>query len=317
MAARSNNSLRERAKRYKPELHALRAIVILFPLAWLMPVSRWPSTCKRINRILGARKSRYARQVASAIAEALEEPDHNRALDAANQILAGRLESYMHCFRHYRRSAPPPTPTVRGMQHVEKARTNGQPVILWSPPQLFASLSLKQAFHEKGLELHHVSVPVHGFLARTSFGRRHINPVITRIEDRFLAERITYTPRALVGASLRIDKVLRNGGILSVTAGAGPRSEVVVPLLEGRHGMRMAIGPIKLAWRYDAALLPCHLERASDGTFTACITQPLDVATSDDPSESAAAALQEYADRLSSVILAQPHLWPFGAEELG
>ncbi len=316
MTRRRPLSLRQTWSRYQLERHALRAIAVLFPLAWLFPVSGWPSLCTRINRLLGARKSRYTKKVADVVAVALEEDDPGRALDVAHRILSGRLEYYMYCFRHYRPGPAPVAARVEGLHHVADARRDGRPIIMWAPPQLFASLLLKQAFHDQGLALHHVSANIHGFLARSRFGRRHLNPVITRIEDRFLAERIWYQPNDLIKVSLRIDRILRDGGILSVTAGAGPRSEMTGSLLDGRHAIRLAIGPIKLAWRHEAVILPCYLERVPDGTFIAHITEPLDVAASDDPSECVAMAMREYADRVSSVIMAQPSLWPFGADEL-
>jgi KDO2-lipid IV(A) lauroyltransferase len=73
----------------------------------------------------------------------------------------------------------------------------------------------------------------------------------------------------------------------------------------------VSLGPLKLARRTGAVLLPCYIDRARDGTFTVHITPPLDLESADDPVAAAANALRDLGGRLTPAIAAQPLLWPF------
>jgi lauroyl/myristoyl acyltransferase len=270
-------------------------ILILFPLAWLVPERRWAGLCHRLSWFIGHRTRRPGLGQGDSV--------YN-----AQRFWAVRAESQLQYYREYRPGGWPARIAVDGLGHVEAAQSKGQGVILWVAYQVFASLVVKKGLCEAGLAVHHLSMPIHG-LSTTRLGIRYLNPIVTRIEDRYLAERIQYHPGRPAKAVAAMQRRLRDGLVLSITAGVGRRSKVPVPVLGGDRILPVSLGPLKLARRAGAVLLPCYIDRAQDGTFTVHITPPLVLDTADDPNTAAANALRELGARLTPAIAAQPLLW--------
>ena len=276
-------------------------ILIQFPLAWLVPERRWPDLCRLLNRFIGRRARRNGL-------------GHDDSVDIAQQWRANTAESRLQYFREYRPGGWPARIAINGLDHVEAARSRGQGVILWVAYQVFASLVVKKGLCQAGLAVHHLSTPTHG-LSSSRLGVRYLNPIVTRIEDRYLAERIRYHPDRPAKAVAAMRRRLRDGLVLSITAGVGRRSTVPVPVVGGHLTFPVSLGPLKLARRTGAVLLPCYIDRAPDGTFTVHVTPPLDLETADDPAAAAANALRELGARLTPAIAAQPMMWQFWRPE--
>ena len=82
-----------------------------------------------------------------------------------------------------------------------------------------------------------------------------------------------------------------------------------VPVGDGDLVFPVSLGPLKLARKTGAALLPCYISRARDRSFTVHITPPLDLTSVENPVAAAAIALRELGARLSPALAAQPELW--------
>ena len=111
----------------------------------------------------------------------------------------------------------------------------------------------KRALAEAGLAPSHVSADNHG-MSQTAFGIAVLNGLHTRVENRYLTERLMFQRDAGADVMRRIVRVLKAGGVVTMTnncyAGLG---FVELPL--GRHGwVNMATAALSLAVRHDVPL---------------------------------------------------------------
>ena len=95
-----------------------------------------------------------------------------------------------------------PQITVTGTEHLHVALAAGRGAVLWVAPFVFAPLVAKRGLHQAGFSVHHLSRPSHGF-SSTRLGMAVLNPIRTRIEDRYLAERITIPRSGETTAAIR------------------------------------------------------------------------------------------------------------------
>jgi hypothetical protein len=140
-----------------------------------------------------------------------------------------------------------PTIDLVGAEHLHAALAGGRGAVLWVAPLVFAPLVAKRALHEGGFSVHHLSRPNHGF-SSTRFGVAVLNPVRTRVEDRYLAERITISKANETTAAVRAlaDRLATNR-IISITMTSLGMRQADVPFLDGR--VRVAPGAARLAQR--------------------------------------------------------------------
>lgn len=57
-------------------------------------------------------------------------------------------------------------------------------------PTVHQWLLTKRTLAEAGYAVHHLSSYIHGFSIRSRLGEALLNPIRTRVEDRYLAERV-------------------------------------------------------------------------------------------------------------------------------
>ena len=297
----SRQSTRNHWVTKRHDARTLALLLILLPFAWLVPVRHWPG----VGRLLtGLTRSRARAQVNLA----RDAPGYDDAVARTQQRRTSIFESRMQYLREYWPGGWQVPIAVEGLGHVEAARSRDHGVILWVAYQDFASLVVKKGLCQTGLAVHHLSAPAHG-LSSSRLGIKYLNPIVTRIEDRYLAERIPYHENRSARAVAAMQRRLRDGLVLSITAGVGRRSTVPVPVGDGDLVFPVSLGPLKLARKTGAALLPCYISRARDRSFTVHITPPLDLTSVEDPVAAAAIALRELSERLSPAIAAQPELW--------
>ena len=118
----------------------------------------------------------------------------------------------------------------------------------------------KLALHEAGYAVAHLSRDTHGF-STTRFGRRVLNPIQTRVERRYLAERLVMSDERSVGPLRELAARLKQNRLVSITLAREWRRTRLVPFLDGY--IRIATGALALAWpdrRTDPAGL--HAARA-------------------------------------------------------
>lgn len=78
---------------------------------------------------------------------------------------------------------------LNGEDNLRTALGGGHGTILWVTETAFSTLILKMALHKCGYQACQLSRPGHGF-SSSSFGIQFLNPIWTRVENRFIAERV-------------------------------------------------------------------------------------------------------------------------------
>jgi lauroyl/myristoyl acyltransferase len=154
-----------------------------------------------------------------------------------------------------------------------KALARGNGAVLWVAHFAFNSNITKIALHRHGYRVSHLSRPEHGF-SKTRFGIAMLNPVRCAPEDRYLAQRVVFDRHAPSTAMRKMVQALRNGEVVSITAGAWEGSDLAEgPLCGGR--LSLAIGASRLAAVTGAALLPVFSVRDPASGFRTAIEPPI------------------------------------------
>lgn len=193
---------------------------------------------------------------------------------------------------------------VNGVAHLQKALEGGRGAILWVTDAAFTKLIVKMALHDAGYPTCQLFRPGHGF-STSPFGIRFLNPIWTKIEDRFLAERVgiggEYATEALAALRAR----LAANRVISIAV--GPQAHKFVEVTFFRTKLKLPNGPIRLARTTGAVLLPVFAIANVNGGFEVTIQEPLHPTGGQaDDDESIAAA---YAKRLEPYVLEYPDQW--------
>ena len=227
----------------------------------------------------------------------------------AAELESNRIEHSFQYFREYRPGGWRIPHAVEGLEHLAEARASGGGVVLWMAHFVFHGLAAKKLLGEAGFRVHHVSRPEHGF-SKTAFGIRVLNPLRVRVEDRYLASRILIgaTDQRAIGE--RIRGLLRDGEIVSITAGAWEGRRIArVPFLGGHYPL--ATGAPALAHAEGATLIPvfCWRGDAPDGRLTLRVDRPIGMPAGAGRQQAIDHALAEFVDRHDAVMRAAPGEW--------
>jgi hypothetical protein len=164
--------------------------------------------------------------------------------------------------------------------------------------QLITLMALRQA----DFAVHQLTRPEHGF-STSLFGIRWLNRLWTRIERRFIAERVVILNNDAGPALQLLRRRLGANSIVWIAIGPEARRTLDVPFLGAT--IRLPTGPLHLARTSHAALLPVFIIRANDGSYDVTIERRLDVDT--DISYSSAA--RSYVVMLEPYVTAHPEQW--------
>jgi lauroyl/myristoyl acyltransferase len=123
------------------------------------------------------------------------------------------------------------------------------------------------------------------------------------VEDRFLAERVTYAPGAMLGALRHLRGRLAENRVVSITAGRAARRAVLAPFLAA--AIKLPPRAAKLALGAGAPLLPVATLRAAAGRFRVEIGAPLVAHGAPEP----AALCALYARWIEPRVRACPGQW--------
>ena len=157
---------------------------------------------------------------------------------------------------------------------------------------------------EAGVAVHHLSRQGHGF-SPTWLGQRLLNPFRTRVERRYLAERIVLPLAGMSPASSRhVLGLLDANKVVSITLGGNGTQAIVVQRPLGRF--RIATGAPNLALRHGAALLPVWTARTAPGRFVTVIEEPLTAAAGASRGDRLDALALAMLDRLEAQALRWP-----------
>lgn len=280
-------------------------LTLFTPVAWLVPERFWFPICllvaKGTGRLMPSRRRRSSVRRMPAYLQALMTQTEEQTME---KVVAGWHRDMVQILRCNRPDGWKPEIDLRGVEHLEAALKDGHGAILWVADFESASLIEKMALGEAGYQVSHLSRPQHGYSA-SAFGIRFLNPIRTRVENRYIKERITMRAGGTSGSLRTLRKRLEENGIISITVlhfnfkGQAARTD----FFDGQ--IDLPTGPMTLARATKAHLLPVFTLRKSASSFEVTIEPPLAVSSERDNSK----AFSQYAHLLSVYVRQDPVAW--------
>ena len=132
-----------------------------------------------------------------------------------------------------------------------------------------------------GYRVQQLTRPGHGF-GGSAFQRRWLNPVVLRAEARWLGGHLMLPEGAELGAFRGVRARLAAKEVVSIIALRGPARRHIVVEVDG-EAWRFPSGPVTLARRSGAPLLPVFVSASRRGRVTVGIESPLPSATESNP----------------------------------
>jgi len=278
---------------------------LLFAMSWLVPERQW----RRLSgwfagRREGAREDSVARGVRlSGLGPELG--IHGSQI--SHMLNSHRLLSYLQYLRDYRPGGWRCPAVIEGMDRLLAARSESHGVILWVAHFVYNGLPLKKALSDAGVRVFHMSRPEHGF-STTAYGVAVLNPLRSRIEERYLARRIMIKRGAEHVALREAHRLIGEGNVVSITAGHWEGRQVArIPV--GAAALPVSTGAPSLAHATRAPLLPVFISLATDGRFRLRIGDALTCDPALPRSVAVAAAMAEFSRQLSGEIGRSPDQW--------
>ena len=308
MAKLDGNGVVDRAKTASPirarDIFSTVKIALLATISWTIPERRWPFIAQALARVVTRLKTRRRRTQRRRLM--FNDRFESSALDhMGTRFLAHSYLARMQGFREYWPGGWRPEIQVVGAENIEAALVQGHGVLLWIAGFAYNNLVTKKGLHEAGYRVSHLSRPSHN-ISRTRFGIRVLNPVWTRIEDRYLAERVVIRDDDAGSALAVLRARLEENRIVSITVGAQARRTAEVDLLSTK--LRPATGPLHLAQTTKAVLLPVFTVMRETGAMVVNVEGPL-IGGGDDQEEPYESVCQCYARRLERFVLQYPDQW--------
>lgn len=270
--------------------------------AWLLPQRLWPGFADRVARLTAPLiRHRTPRILAAMQAASANAARGGEALYA--DWIARRIEQESQYLREYRPGGWRPRLSIEGAEHLEQSIASGHGGILWVAPQLMAGLIVKKALHEAGFAVSHLSREYHG-ASDSRFGRRFINPISIRCENRYVAARFPMQANHELKALRPLIQALNRGQLVSITCASYGQRLVRLPLSGGE--LPVATGAAMLALRGGADLLPVFLRRRGAAQYSVVVQKPLERPANAIRREAVGELMQAYAERLQPMIEADP-----------
>lgn len=254
------------------EIWELSIQLCLLPLVFT-PRPMALAGCRLVATFLLRPGCKYRRSLKSQLPQPIAESFHGRPMAALRQSETMMLYQRMLVLRGAIFPWWKQRVAVAGLANVQAALAGGHGVILWVQPCLGSSVFVKQALFEAGLPLAHLTRPSHGFSPH-SFGTRVMNPFMRRAENRFLAERVVITDDQTVGPLRRLQTLLHENRVVSITVTTAATRLSAFPFLGGT--IFLPDGPVALAARTGATILPVFTI-GSENPQTVEIGSPLPV----------------------------------------
>jgi lauroyl/myristoyl acyltransferase len=288
-------------------------IPVLMAVSWAFPEQYWGSFANVVVRLMAklrSKRHKALRRHQRRLFGGRIDPILLDGMGVAHVV--DQYVSRMKAFRDYRPGGWRPDVTVKGTEHIAAARAQGHGVVLWVAPFVYSDLVTKKALHEAGCKVSHLSRPDHGF-SSSRFGIRILNPIWTRIEDRYLLERVRLQDGPGLGSALAVlRRRLQEKQIVSITATRHARRTVCVTFLNAE--LHLPIGPVRLARAANAVLLPVFTIRTDAGKFVVTIDDPLAGPTAGSGDEPPEAVIRRFARTLEGYALNYPSQWTGGVD---
>lgn len=291
----------------KRDLTLLLTMPSLFRIAWMHPRRHWLRYCKlfapRLKSSVYPRPETVAAKVARSIDPALDLPPPEAIVE---QTVFEHLFMLFEYARSYRPGRWDAEITLQGFEHYQSARSEQRAAIFWFAPFAHLDLTAKAALFNANISFHHLSRPTHG-LSGSKFAVKYLNRFMIRAENRYIAERVVLDPENAGVALLKLARILRAGGDVSVTAArprfAGAAAFIKAPLL-GRP-FEFAQGAPLLARKTGAALLPVVALRDDEGTYRVMIGEDINP-----PGGRVGPSAQMLVERFAKAIEPSVRAWP-------
>jgi lauroyl/myristoyl acyltransferase len=273
-------------------------------VSWVVPESRWPPLTRALGRLAARNPARDpgALPIDEALAARVGRTARSLALERNASGHGSRLYGLRE-YRPWRRAVPV---RVDGLEHLNTALGAGAGAVLWVGRFTWASIITKMGLHGAGVSVSHLSRPSHGF-GESAFAVRWLNPAWTRIERRFLRERIVMEPGAGTVALRLLRTRLSENGVVSITVGDEAVRSVEFQVLGLTR--RLATGPMHLALSSGAALIPVFTVRDDSGAFVVELEAPLLVGAGQARADFERAVAGQYARRLEQWVMRYPGQW--------
>lgn len=279
-------------------VQTLRLLVVGL-LSWIVPSALWP----RLSVALAAidrriRPDEIARQTARFAALLGDRPPPAEITGAS---IAANYEDRLQLFRDYRPGGWEPETQLVGEHYLRDALARRKGVILWTSHFVYSGQMTKMSLARHRYKVSHLSRPTHGF-SNSRFGRSVLNRIQTRIEDRYLLDRIQIQGDDTLPALMAMRRRLHKNGIVSITLGTQASHLIKRPFLNGT--IRIPTGPVELARLTDSVLLPVYTVRDGYWRYSTHIGAPM-ASANESPADVAAA----FAAWLEPVVRARPAHW--------
>lgn len=300
----------------RTDVFELMAIAVLAPVAWLAPERRaWWPVSRALSIAIAEGRPGITRLRRETLARALgtRATDHDLAALRVD-VMATYMEERLEILRAYRPGGWRPRLALEGRAHLDAAFAAGRGAVLWTSPFSYTDLVTKMALHDAGIAVSHLSAFSRGFSpnscwswTRSRFGMKVLSPLRTRVEDRYLRERVTMPLDGGLAYMRTLEHRLRANGVVSIRAGDVGQRTLDLPFLAGT--LRLATGPASLALATGAALLPLCCIRRAPGDFVVAIEPALAAPTGRSRRDATDDLVRAFAARLEAWVLRQPHMW--------
>jgi lauroyl/myristoyl acyltransferase len=288
------------------DISSIVQMALLTAISWIVPERRWPSIARDLARVVLRLKSRPgSTQLPSQWLMFVDGIKTTVLSRLPASSLAHRYVARMQGFREFRPGGWGPEIQIEGAKHIEWALSQGHGVVLWVAGFVYSDLVTKKGLHEAGYLVSHLSRPTHG-ISPTRFGVRILNPFWTRIENRYLAERVVIRNNDSRAALAVLRARLKEGRIVSITVGDQARRTAEVNLPSTT--VRIATGPLHLARTMNAVLLPVFTVIRKTGTIVVNVEGPL-IGGGDEQGKAYECLAQCYACKLEGYLQQYPDQW--------
>lgn len=297
----------------KSDIYEAAMALVLFPISWLTPQSWWQALSRMVSASLAGVRRGTTRTRLRTLEPALSglPGDHDPHAFRLN-LFTGYMRERLAILREYRPGGWKADIRLVGRHHLDTALAEGKGAVLWIAPITYIDLVAKKGLAEAGYSVRHLSVRARGFDPNGCYvpepsrmNRRLMSPLRTRIEDRYLAERIAIEPDGGLGYIRTLLKRLGDNEIVSIRAGNRGAKTIAAPMLGGK--VTFAVGAPSLAQAAGAPLLPVFCEPTGTASFVLSIEPPITATVAGEAG--ATEAVIEYARRLEAFVTDHPELW--------
>ena len=274
-------------------------------VSWLLPVDELWSAARKIRRMRGEQAG-HTYRIDLIVGRVLSEYiSGQRAYEIDADWRARVLEARMQILALHRpgRSWQPKI-QMHGLEHLEAALERKSGALLWVSDFVYSSLITKMAFCQAGYAVSHLTRPEHGFSV-TPYGVHVLNPLWTKIEDRFITERVTLDKESTETALELLRSRLTANRVVSITVGNWARRTIDLPFFKGT--IRLATGPAHLSQGSHAPLLPVFTFRSDGGEYHVSIGSAIDGQTTSQGDY--ARSIRSYVKTLEEYVLSYPDQW--------